>query len=107
MTTVAGTPVEPTGARLEALAHSSFATIVALQDPSGAYPASPTFSAYRGYSWFRDGAFIADGVSSFGGVDSASAFYDWCSRILLAREEQIEGIVSAAAAGQPDRKSVV
>ena len=101
MTTVAGTPVEPTGARLEALAHSSFATIVALQDPSGAYPASPTFSAYRGYSWFRDGAFIADGVSSFGGVDSASAFYDWCSRILIAREEQIEGIVSAAAAGQP------
>lgn len=86
---------------LAALADSSLDTIVSLQDPSGAYPASPTFSAYQGYSWFRDGAFIADGVSAWGGVESASRFHDWCSRILVSRREQIERIVAAAAAGTP------
>ncbi len=86
---------------LAALADSSLDTIVSLQDPSGAYPASPTFSAYQGYSWFRDGAFIADGVSAWGGVESASRFHDWCSRILVSRRGQIEGIVAAAAAGSP------
>jgi len=101
MTTVTGAPVEPTSEQLAALAHSSLATILELQDESGAYPASPTFSAYRGYSWFRDGAFIADGVSSIGGVDSASAFFDWCARILDAREGQVAAIVAAEAAGTP------
>ena len=97
MTTVAGTPVDSTSEGLEALARSSFETIVALQDPSGAYPASPTFSAYRGYSWFRDGAFIADGVSSYGAVDSASRFHDWCARVLVSRTDQVRRIVDAAA----------
>ena len=88
---------------LIALAESSLALIVGLQDASGAYPASPTFSAYRGYSWFRDGAFIADGVSSWGtvGVESASRFHDWCARILVSRESQISTIVTAAANGTP------
>ena len=106
MTNVESRPRAWTLAELAALAASSFETIVSLQDPSGAYPASPTFSAYRGYSWFRDGAFIADGVSSYGGVDSrgvesASRFHNWCARILLARESQIAGIVAAAASGSP------
>lgn len=79
------------------LADSSLDTIVTLQDPSGAYPASPTFSAYRGYSWFRDGAFIADGVSAWGGVESADRFHSWCARILVARRAQIERIVDAAS----------
>jgi GH15 family glucan-1,4-alpha-glucosidase len=86
---------------LAALADSSFDTILALQDPSGAFPASPTFSAYRGYSWFRDGAFISDGVSAYGGVESASRFHDWCAGILAAREQQIGHIVAAAADGHP------
>jgi len=83
------------------LAQSSVDLIVALQDASGAYPASPTFSAYAGYSWFRDGAFIADGVSSFGEAESANRFFDWCTRVILDREAQIERIVAAAAAGSP------
>lgn len=90
-----------TPARLAALATSSLATIQSLQHESGAYPASPTFSAYRGYSWFRDGAFIADGVSAAGGIDSAGRFFDWCGRILVARRAQVETIVVAAAAGTP------
>ena len=54
-----------------------------LQDASGAYPASPTFSAYSGYSWFRDGAFIADGASAAGLADSADRFFGWCARALV------------------------
>ena len=95
------TQAESSIADLARLARQSSDLIVALQDPSGAYPASPTFSAYRGYCWFRDGAYIADGVSSMGEVQSASAFFDWCARILEGRAEQIDGIVSAADAGAP------
>lgn len=83
------------------LARSSVSLIISLQHPSGAYPASPTFSAYQGYSWFRDGAFIADGVSSAGAVDSASRFFDWCQRMLVERRSRITEIVEAAAAGRP------
>jgi GH15 family glucan-1,4-alpha-glucosidase len=86
---------------LRALAESSIALIERLQDVSGAYPASPTFSAYRGYSWFRDGAFIADAMSSAGRIESANAFFDWCSAIVLARSAQIVGIVERATAGDP------
>ncbi|WP_341954080.1 glycoside hydrolase family 15 protein [Salinibacterium sp. TMP30] len=91
-------PVAPSPADL---ATRGVALISQLQDESGAYPASPTFSAYQGYCWFRDGAFIADGMSAAGEVDSASAFFDWCARILEKREEQIARIVEAAGEGTP------
>lgn len=83
------------------LAARSVQLIADLQHPGGAYPASPTFSAYRGYSWFRDGAFIADGMSSAGAVDSASRFFDWCQRMLQQRRDRIAQIVAAEAAGTP------
>ncbi|MCU1471139.1 MAG: glucan 1,4-alpha-glucosidase [Glaciihabitans sp.] len=99
---IEATRMPPTDApALRELAESSIALIERLQDASGAYPASPTFSAYRGYSWFRDGAFIADAMSSAGRVESASAFFDWCSGIVLARSEQIARIAARAAAGDP------
>jgi len=88
-------------AHLSELASSSTALILQLQDDSGAYPASPTFSAYRSYSWFRDGSFIADAMSSVGESDSASRFFDWCSRILIARDSEIHEIVRRASAGEP------
>lgn len=51
------------------------------QTPEGAYLASPTFPTYH-YSWFRDGAFIADAMDAWGEGDSASAFHDWALRTL-------------------------
>lgn len=87
--------------RLESLAASSVELIARLQDAGGAYPASPTFSAYRGYSWFRDGAFIADAMSAAGAVDSASRFFDWCAAILGERRDAIGAIVAAEATGAP------
>jgi GH15 family glucan-1,4-alpha-glucosidase len=83
------------------LVETSADLIAALQDDGGAYPASPTFSAYTGYSWFRDGAFIADGMSSFGRSESAERFFDWCARVLESSASDIRAIVAAAAAGRP------
>jgi isomaltose glucohydrolase len=83
------------------LVESSADLIASLQDVGGAYPASPTFSAYTGYSWFRDGAFIADGMSSFGRVDSAERFFDWCTAVLETRRAEVEAIVTAANEGRP------
>lgn len=87
--------------RLTALAEHGAALIASLQTPEGAYPASPTFSAYVGYSWFRDGAFIADAMSSWGERESAERFFDWCARVLEARAGHLERIVAAAGVGQP------
>lgn len=86
---------------LAALAASQRALIRSFQHPDGAYPASPTFSAYRGYSWFRDGAFIADGMSAGGDAASAEAFFGWCARVIEARRDDVARIVAAAEAGTP------
>ncbi|WP_022892712.1 glycoside hydrolase family 15 protein [Agromyces subbeticus] len=86
---------------IAALAESSADLIASLQHAGGAYPASPTFSAYTGYSWFRDGAFIADGMSSYGRAESAARFFDWCAAVLDARAADVTAIVEAARAGVP------
>ncbi|MCU1580089.1 MAG: glucan 1,4-alpha-glucosidase [Rhodoglobus sp.] len=88
-------------AGLSRLARTSVKLILRLQDESGAYPASPTFSAYRGYSWFRDGAFIADAMSAAGEIESAGRFFDWCARILDARSSQVARIVGRAGTDDP------
>src|SRR5690625_4478655 len=79
-----------------ALISQSREVITSLQEKNGAYPASPSFSAYKGFSWFRDGAFIADGISAAGEEGSASAFFDWCAAILQRYEPNINSIVNAA-----------
>ncbi len=84
-----------------ALLDHSRALIRALQTPEGAYPASPTFSAYKGFCWFRDGAFIADGMSAAGEVASADAFFAWCTRVVLQYGDDIRAAVDAAAVGEP------
>ena len=91
----------PHDAEIRALAASSHRLIADLQTPEGAYPASPTFSAYAGYCWFRDGAFIADAVSAYGDEPSASAFFGWCADVLTSRAEHIRWIVDESRAGRP------
>ena len=88
-------------ATISAVALEGRALIRTLQDSSGAYPASPTFSAYRGYSWFRDGSFIADGMSAGGDPASAEAFFDWCAGVVTTRRAHIARIIAASAAGAP------
>ncbi|NLE70479.1 MAG: glycoside hydrolase family 15 [Actinomycetales bacterium] len=94
-------PAEPIGDdELRALARRSHDVIAEHQAPSGAYPASPTFSAYRGYAWYRDGAFTAEGMSRYGDVASVDAFHDWASRVLVARADVVRSLVARAAAGE-------
>lgn len=83
------------------LALSSRRLIARYQAPNGAYPASPTFSAYRGYSWLRDGAFIAEGMSRAGEVASATAFHDWVAARLVERRGQVDLLTRRAEANQP------
>ncbi|GAA1873782.1 glycoside hydrolase family 15 protein [Asanoa iriomotensis] len=84
-----------TVAQYQALAARSHAVITTHQHAGGAYPASPTFSAYRGYAWLRDGGFTAEGVSRFGDVGSADRFHDWVSRVLADRRGQVDDLRSA------------
>jgi GH15 family glucan-1,4-alpha-glucosidase len=86
--------------RLGALVTRSLDVISGFQSPTGAFPASPTFSAYRGYSWLRDGAFIAEGVSRYGGVAEAGAFHAWCARIVADRAGRVDALVERAARGE-------
>jgi GH15 family glucan-1,4-alpha-glucosidase len=85
---------------IAALARRSVEIIRANQAPSGAYVASPNFVAYR-YSWLRDGAFIADGMSRVGEVESAEAFFGWCAKVLVDRVDAIEALIARGARGEP------
>lgn len=85
--------------RLSALARQSVQVILANQAPSGAYLASPTFPVYR-FSWFRDGAFVADAMSRVGEVASAEAFFGWCARVLQARADRVETLIDRAGRGE-------
>ena len=85
---------------LAALAARSHVVITTHQHAGGAYPASPTFSAYAGYAWLRDGAFIAEGVSRYGDVVSVNRFHDWANTVLSRRRGQVDDLVVAADRGE-------
>jgi len=84
---------------LASLARRSVAVIRANQATTGAYLASPNFPVYR-YSWFRDGAFIADGMSRAGHGASADAFFRWCAWVVEARAAKIDALIHRHRAGQ-------
>ena len=84
----------------QAVAKRSVAVIRAGQASTGAYLASPNFHVYR-YSWFRDGAFIADAMSRAGHTQSAESFFAWCARILVSRASKVESLIERHRSGQP------
>ena len=69
------------------LFETSLEVIRSGQSASGAFVASPTFSQY-GYSWLRDGAFIAEGLDLAGQLESSARFHRW-----------VAGLVASSAAG--------
>lgn len=103
-----GLPIEHTSLDLSAaertrfaeLATASHAIITRHQDPGGAYPASPTFSAYAGYAWLRDGAFTAEGISRYGDRESVDRFNDWVTGVLVRRRGQVDGLIAQASSGR-------
>lgn len=85
-------PVNPLDAvpdRFRPLADRSVEVLRDHQDPGGAWPASPTFEPY-GYSWFRDGSFIAEGASAAGLHDEATLFHGWCARVLERESSAVD-----------------
>lgn len=82
------------------LVSHSLDVIKRFQSSTGAYPASPTFSAYQGYSWLRDGAFIAEGVSRHGDRSGAEAFHAWCARVISDRAGQVDSLVARSERGE-------
>jgi GH15 family glucan-1,4-alpha-glucosidase len=91
--------LRPVAARLRWLVQRSLAIIEQHQDPAGGFPASPTFPVYR-FSWFRDGAFIADALSRCGRVERAERFFDWCAAVVEARAAQVDELIADRAAGR-------
>ena len=77
----------------------SMDVIHAGQAISGAYVASPTFSQY-GYSWLRDGTWIAAAMAKRGERASAEAFHSWAARTLLRYEAQIEHLLAKLERGE-------
>ncbi len=106
--TTSTAPAAHTDEDVAHLAAASFRIVTELQDPGGAYPACPTFSAYRGYAWLRDGSFTAEGVSRYGGTTSAERYHDWVSRVLVARRRQVDALTAQVLAGhQPEPSSML
>lgn len=82
------------------LRHISIQVIKANQTPSGAYLASPTFSQY-GYSWLRDGTWIAHSMDCVGEHASAEAFHRWTARTVLRYKPQVEALLEKVRQDMP------
>jgi GH15 family glucan-1,4-alpha-glucosidase len=89
---------------LRRLVASSIELMERYQDRSGAFVACPTFPVYR-FSWFRDGAFIADALSRSGRPENARRFFDWCGRVMERRRGRVEGLLEDRAAGRTIERS--
>lgn len=81
------------------LIERSIEIIRAGQSPSGAYIACASFSQY-GYSWLRDGTWIAHAMATAGQPDSAEAFYRWAARTLLSHGDKIESLLAKLERGE-------
>jgi len=62
------------------------------QHENGAYIASPMFSQY-GFSWLRDGAFIAFGMTKADEFYSAEKFFRWVEKVINRYETRIVEIL--------------
>ena len=66
----------------------------------GAYAACHSFSQY-GYSWLRDGTWIAYGMDAVGQTASARAFHQWATRTLMRYQTQVQHILAKLAQAIP------
>lgn len=78
------------------LKQTSIRVIKENQASTGAYVASPTFSQY-GYSWLRDGMWIAYSMDVVGETASATAFHRWVAHTIQRYEVQINMLLEKIA----------
>ena len=84
------------------LVATSLEVIRSGQAAGGAFVAGPTFSQY-GYSWLRDGAFIAEALDNSGRLDWASRFHGWVAGVVLSSVPGLERTRETVRAGRaPD-----
>jgi GH15 family glucan-1,4-alpha-glucosidase len=86
------------------LHQTSIYLIRAGQAENGAYAACASFSQY-GYSWLRDGTWIAYGMDQAGQIDSATAFHRWAARTLLRYRDQVDSLVSKLERSETPQES--
>lgn len=77
----------------------SIEIILENQSDSGAYIASPNFESY-GYSWIRDGSYIAVAMDTVEEHASARAFHRWVDRVVRRYRHKIRKIHDALANGE-------
>lgn len=82
------------------LYQKSIEVIRAGQASSGAYVASPTFSQY-GFSWLRDGTWIAYAMDCVGQHDSAAAFYQWVAETIIGQKTRLQALLTKIAQKLP------
>ena len=82
----------------------SVEVLVAGQDESGGFLASPTFPVYR-FAWLRDGSFCARALDMVGRGDRAALFHRWVSRTVLAHREHAERAIADLHAGRTPEPS--
>lgn len=73
--------------------------ILAYQDPSGAFVASPSFDHYR-YSWLRDGTFIAHSLDLIGEKESAERFFRWAAQTIERFRHKAQRVIQLAKDGK-------
>lgn len=71
----------------------SVEVLIAGQDESGGFLASPTFPVYR-FAWLRDGSFCAHALDVVGRGDRAALFHRWVARTVLAHREHAERAIA-------------
>lgn len=81
------------------LREASIRIIKKNQSDSGAYIASPNFGEYN-YSWFRDGAFIANAMALAGEMESARKFHGWSGRVIAQRSGKIQSLIQRNQQGE-------
>ena len=77
---------------------ASTQAMLANQQPSGAYVASPDFDQYH-YCWLRDGSFIAHALDRLGEFSSADRFHRWCASSIDRIAPLMEAATAAAVRG--------
>jgi GH15 family glucan-1,4-alpha-glucosidase len=80
------------GLDMQSLIETSKQIIKLNQHSRGGYAASPLFSHY-GYSWLRDGTFIAYAMDISGETQSAGQFYAWVHQVLQGKRAQVDGLL--------------
>lgn len=76
--------------------------LLAGQESTGAWLASPNFAQYR-FCWIRDGVFIAHALDRVGHHDHAAAFHHWTAATILRHAGKVERIAADHADLSPDQ----